>query len=128
MAIAARRIPPTSRGGRKTRHQLWKKLATRITDASSCHEPLSPEDVKELATKMRTEYRWSKDPRPHQMHGTRAQLEGRDAVIQAPTGSGKTAIIAGPYVWRTTRGKLTIVVSPLTALQEEMVSQPSAKL
>ncbi|KAI0732447.1 P-loop containing nucleoside triphosphate hydrolase protein [Fomitopsis betulina] len=39
----------------------------------------------------------------------------------APTGSGKTAIAAGVHLWPDGEQKVTIVVSPLLALEDEMV-------
>ncbi|KAI0074175.1 P-loop containing nucleoside triphosphate hydrolase protein [Panus rudis PR-1116 ss-1] len=70
---------------------------------------------------MRQQFRWTADPREFQLEGTRAQLEGVDIMIQAPTGCGKTAVAAGPHVWSSSQGKITIVISPLLALEEEMV-------
>lgn len=80
-------------------------------------------DLRELARAMRERYRWSTDPKDFQLAGVRAQLEGVDMVIQAPTGAGKTAIAAGPHLWPTSAGKTTIMVSPLLSLEEEMVSR-----
>lgn len=82
---------------------------------------LTSDDLKTLASLMRTQFGWSEDPRFHQLDGTQAQLEGVDMVIQAPTGSGKTAIAAGPHVWPSSKGKTTIMVCPLLALEHEMV-------
>lgn len=70
---------------------------------------------------MRAQYGWPSDPRPFQLEGVRAQIEGTDMIIQASTGAGKTAIAAGPYLWHTTKGKITIMVCPLLALEDEMV-------
>ncbi|EMD42076.1 hypothetical protein CERSUDRAFT_62036 [Gelatoporia subvermispora B] len=56
------------------------------------------------------------------MAGIKAQLEGSDAIIQAATGSGKTAIAAGPHLWDGVKGRITIMVCPLLALEEEMVN------
>ncbi|KAH9938036.1 P-loop containing nucleoside triphosphate hydrolase protein [Fomitopsis serialis] len=70
---------------------------------------------------MKNAFQWSEGPRQFQLEGVRAQLEGTDTIIQAPTGSGKTAIAAGPYVWPGNDAKTTIMVSPLLALEEEMV-------
>ena len=70
---------------------------------------------------MRDRFKFDGDPRPFQVEGTKAQLEGCDMIIQAPTGSGKTAVAAGPHVWETSKGKVTIMVSPLLALEDEMV-------
>lgn len=56
-----------------------------------------------------------------QTAGIRAQLEGRDIIIQASTGSGKTLIAAGPHFWPGSEGKITIMVSPLMVLEDEMV-------
>ncbi|KAH9949019.1 P-loop containing nucleoside triphosphate hydrolase protein [Amylocystis lapponica] len=84
-------------------------------------EPLTEEQVQELAQKMQDTYNWPGPPRSHQLDGVRAQLEGVDAIIQAPTGSGKTAIAAGPHLWPGNERKVTIMVSPLLSLEEEMV-------
>ncbi|TCD65949.1 hypothetical protein EIP91_001979 [Steccherinum ochraceum] len=70
---------------------------------------------------MREKYQWDSEPRGFQMAGVQAQLEGVDMIIQAATGSGKTAIAAGPHLFSTSKGKITIMVSPLLALEEEMV-------
>lgn len=83
---------------------------------------LTPKDLRALASKMRTQFGWDNDPRPFQLHAIQAQLEGTDIIIQAPTGSGKTAIAAGPHLWFPADSKkITIMVCPLLALEEEMV-------
>lgn len=74
---------------------------------------------------MKDAYGWDEGPRSFQLAGVQAQLEGRDITIQAPTGAGKTAIAAGPHLSPMSEGKLTIVVSPLMALQDEMVLSDS---
>lgn len=66
--------------------------------------------------------KWKFAPREHQIQGVRAQLLRRDIIIQAGTGSGKTAIAAGPHALDKAKGCITIMVSPLIALQEEQVS------
>ncbi|KAI0076160.1 P-loop containing nucleoside triphosphate hydrolase protein [Panus rudis PR-1116 ss-1] len=70
---------------------------------------------------MQKAYGWDEPPRYFQIEGARAQLEGVDMIIQAPTGFGKTAVAAGPHLWPESKGKITIVISPLMALEEEMV-------
>lgn len=82
---------------------------------------LTGEDLEVLASKMRAAYKWEADPKPFQLAGVQAQLEGVDVVIQASTGAGKTAIAAGPYLWPSSAGKSTIMVCPLLSLEEEMV-------
>ncbi|KAH9853976.1 P-loop containing nucleoside triphosphate hydrolase protein [Lenzites betulinus] len=82
---------------------------------------LTGEDLELLAYKMRAAYKWQSDPKPFQLAGVQAQLEGVDVVIQASTGAGKTAIAAGPYLWPSSAGKSTIMVCPLLSLEEEMV-------
>lgn len=82
--------------------------------------PLTTAAEAGLVTAIHKEYGW--EPRSFQLAGIKAQLEGQDAIIQAPTGSGKTAIVAGPYILKENREKCTIMVVPLLALQAEMVS------
>lgn len=61
--------------------------------------------------------------RPFQLRAIKAQLKRIDAVVHASTGMGKTTIVAGPHYYPASKGKVTIVVSPLIALHEEQVSQ-----
>lgn len=70
---------------------------------------------------MREVFHWDKDPKDFQLAAVQAQIEGVDMIVQAPTGSGKTALAAGPHVWPGNEGKFTIMVCPLLSLEEEMV-------
>lgn len=63
---------------------------------------------------------WSNNPRPFQLASTIAQIEGIDMIIQAPTGSGKTAVVAGPHAWAPCKNMVTFMAVPLIALGEEM--------
>jgi len=56
--------------------------------------------------------------RPGQREGIEALVAGRDALVLMPTGGGKSAVyeIAGAV-----RGGLTVVISPLVALQRDQV-------
>lgn len=47
---------------------------------------------------------------------------GKDVVLHAGTGSGKTAVIAALHMLAKTEGMISFVVSPLIALQDEQVS------
>lgn len=82
-------------------------------------KPLSDEDIDRLTRKMKDTYGWY--PQGFQLEGIRAQLEGVDIMIQAPTGAGKTAIAAAPHLML--KG-MTIMASPLIALADEMVTMP----
>ncbi|KZT69352.1 P-loop containing nucleoside triphosphate hydrolase protein, partial [Daedalea quercina L-15889] len=64
-------------------------------------------------------YGWK--PRPFQVAGIQAQIEGVDTIVQAPTGAGKTAVVAGAHLWPHGATKVTIMVSPLLSLEDEMV-------
>lgn len=102
-------------------HLATNRRPSPLPQSQETRPPLSPEDVRQLAQRMRETYGWSEDPRPFQLAAVQAQLEGQDMIIQAATGAGKTAIAAGPHLWESSKGKLTIVVSPLLVLEEEMV-------
>ena len=84
---------------------------------------MTKDDVETLATKMRTVYGWDSHPQHFQLEGVKAQLEGIDMILQAPTGAGKTAIAAGPHLWPGGENKFTIMVCPLLSLEEEMVCE-----
>ncbi|KZV63276.1 P-loop containing nucleoside triphosphate hydrolase protein [Peniophora sp. CONT] len=69
---------------------------------------------------MRTQF-GGKEPRDFQVELVVAQEARRDALCQAATGQGKTAIAAAPYVLEKNKDRVTIMVSPLIGLQNEMV-------
>ncbi|OCH94913.1 hypothetical protein OBBRIDRAFT_800947 [Obba rivulosa] len=82
---------------------------------------LSEDDLKSLSELMRSTYKRDSDPLPFQLAGVRCQLKGKDAIIQALMGAGKTAIAAGPHLWPGNENKVMVMVSPLMALEDEMV-------
>ncbi|KAA1476505.1 P-loop containing nucleoside triphosphate hydrolase protein, partial [Dentipellis sp. KUC8613] len=63
-----------------------------------------------------------REPREFQVDLVRAQEERKDALCQAATGQGKTAIAAGPYALAQNADRVTLMVSPLIGLQDEMVT------
>ena len=64
---------------------------------------------------------WDELPKDFQVAAVKAQIEGIDLIVQAPTGAGKTALTAGPHLWTWKEKKFTIMVCPLLSLEEEMV-------
>ncbi|KAH9920827.1 P-loop containing nucleoside triphosphate hydrolase protein, partial [Epithele typhae] len=89
-----------------------------LVDFISRH-PLSGSEVQKLSLLLRDKFKWQNDPKEFQLDAIRAQLEGANMVIQAPTGAGKTAIAAGPHVWLDHR--VTLMICPLLTLENEMV-------
>jgi superfamily II DNA helicase RecQ len=72
---------------------------------------------------MQEKFKWDHTPRKIQLDAIISQLVRKDVVIHAGTGSGKTAIAAGPHAHEKAKGMVTFMVSPLIALQEEQVSE-----
>lgn len=62
-----------------------------------------------------------REPRYFQFRLAQAQEEGQDTVCQAATGQGKTGAAAAPYALEKNADKVTLMVSPLIVLQNEMV-------
>src|SRR5436309_5611710 len=62
--------------------------------------------------------------RPGQEPAVRAALEGRDALVVMPTGSGKSLCYQLPAL---VRDDLTIVVSPLVSLMQDQVEALAAR-
>ncbi|KAI0054709.1 P-loop containing nucleoside triphosphate hydrolase protein [Artomyces pyxidatus] len=82
---------------------------------------MTAEELDELRRLMKEQF-GGKEPRDFQVDMVQAQEERRDALCQAATGQGKTAIAAGPYVLKKNEGKVTFMISPLIGLQNEMVT------
>ncbi|KAF8168387.1 hypothetical protein B0H34DRAFT_623205, partial [Crassisporium funariophilum] len=78
-------------------------------------------DLKDFAQKIKNCFEWEHTPCEFQLDAIKAQLLQKDVLIHAGTGSGKTAVAAGPYAHEATEGMVTFLVSPLISLQEERV-------
>jgi ATP-dependent helicase YprA (DUF1998 family) len=88
--------------------------------------PLSPESIDGLKTMF--EARTGHAPREFQLQATLAQIMRKDVVVLAGTGSGKTAIAAAPHLLPESRGRVSILISPLLALHSEQVRPITAQL
>lgn len=102
--------------------QKQKHLQRKPPRDFPTRQTLTDEDLKGLDEAIGKQFGWERGPWPHQMQGIKAQLQGKNALMHAGTGSGKTGIAAGPHVHPSSKGKVTIMVSPLIALHEEQVS------
>ncbi|KAF8172287.1 P-loop containing nucleoside triphosphate hydrolase protein [Pholiota molesta] len=89
--------------------------------ATSIWSALKPNDLKNIAQKIKEKFEWNHEPRPFQVDAIVAQLKREDVLIHAGTGSGKTAVAAGPHAHEKMKGKVTFMISPLIALQDEQV-------
>jgi ATP-dependent helicase YprA (DUF1998 family) len=65
--------------------------------------------------------KWTNGARDFQLACMRAQVLKKDVLLQAATGSGKTGIAAGPHLLPSSKGKVTLMVSPLLVLEDEQV-------
>ena len=85
-------------------------LAARLKELE-----MLPDLIKEKITT------WKDGARPFQIECMRAQILHQDLLLHAATGAGKTGIAAGPHLLPSSKGKVTLFVSPLLALHEEQV-------
>lgn len=92
-----------------------RNLAMKVWQA------LGSEDLKNLGQKIKEKFHWKHEPRAFQLDAIASQLKREDVLIHAGTGSGKTAIAAGPHAHEKMKGKVTFLISPLIALQDEQV-------
>lgn len=77
---------------------------------------------------IKEKFKWTHTPRKFQLDAITSQLVRKDVMVHAGTGSGKTAIAAGPHAHEKAKGMVTFMVSPLIVLQEEQVSVYSLQL
>jgi len=97
------------------------KPRLKRTAAQKAWKGLTDEELEGLETKITEKFQWTHAPRSFQMTAIRAQLLQKDVLIHAGTGSGKTAVAAGPHAHEKVKGMVTFMVTPLIALQEEQV-------
>lgn len=101
-----------------------KKKVTNVRKAAARPEPWKavPEDeLGDIGTRMKEAFKWEHSPHEFQEQGAKCQLMRKDVLVHAGTGRGKTVIAAGPHAHPAAKGKVTLLVSPLIALQEEQV-------
>lgn len=79
-------------------------------------------EIESLPGLIKSAYKsWTDGAKKFQLEGICAQVQGVDVLLHAATGSGKTGIAAAPHLLPSSKGKTTIMVSPLLALQDEQV-------
>ncbi|KAF8061542.1 P-loop containing nucleoside triphosphate hydrolase protein [Lyophyllum atratum] len=111
---------PPPKGTRRRQQQHQGTINTsdpQVPTRKACTD----EELVGLKEKITTQFNWKDGPKDFQMKGINAQLQMRDALVHAGTGSGKTGIAAGPHVHPSMEGRITLMVSPLIALHDEMV-------
>ena len=78
-----------------------------------------------IAKKMRIQLlRSLHHPRNFQLNATIRIAEGKDTILIAPTGSGKTLVLAMPLLFHNE--KFSLVISPLHALETDQVGKMNA--
>lgn len=97
--------------------------ATKGTDKPTQPQP-TLKDLEGLGVRLEEQFGWKL--RAFQLEAIEAQVLGKDVIVHAGTGAGKTAIAAGPHVLPMMEGRVTIMVSPLLALQNEQVKFSSS--
>ena|SRR5882762_750502 len=94
--------------------------STEEKESLPTRRPLTPEELRGLRETIKAKVKWTPDD--FQMEAIEAQLKLLDVLCHAGTGLGKTAIVAGPHMHPSSKGKVTLMVSPLIALHDEQVS------
>ncbi|KAJ7753252.1 P-loop containing nucleoside triphosphate hydrolase protein [Mycena metata] len=115
----------TSRTGRnhgKTPNPTKRRTrgATKITpeQLEAIHK-----ELELLPGLIRTHFtKWTNGAKPFQLECMGAQKLGKEVLLHAATGAGKTGIAAGPHLLPSSKGKVTLMVSPLLSLHDEQVS------
>ncbi|KAJ7248081.1 P-loop containing nucleoside triphosphate hydrolase protein [Mycena rebaudengoi] len=78
------------------------------------------DELKLLPDLIKTHYtKWTDGAKPFQLQCMRAQKLKKDVLLHAFTGAGKTGIAAGPNLLPSSKGKVTLVVSPLLSLHDK---------
>ncbi|KAJ6451326.1 P-loop containing nucleoside triphosphate hydrolase protein [Mycena sanguinolenta] len=85
------------------------------------HLPLTKTELRGLEDDIKAKFQWEHTVKAHQLEAIIGQLQMRDVLVHAGTGSGKTAIAAGPHAHASSKGKVTLMISPLIALHDEQV-------
>ncbi|THU92046.1 P-loop containing nucleoside triphosphate hydrolase protein, partial [Dendrothele bispora CBS 962.96] len=100
--------------------QKKSKRARATQEETSGRTPIKPEGLENLAEQLCKHLGWS-FLRSFQIDAIKKVLQLKDVMVHAGTGYGKTTIVAGPLLHPSSKEKITLLVSPLIALQNEQV-------
>ncbi|KAJ7264229.1 P-loop containing nucleoside triphosphate hydrolase protein [Mycena rebaudengoi] len=130
MSPHPRPAPNRSKSGtppRGTAHRIRAKPPRKILPVSSSKRTEEQwaairEELKLLPELVKKHYtKWTDGPTDFQLECMESQVLGQDTVLHASTGAGKTGVAAGPHLLPSSKGKVTLVISPLLSLHEEQV-------
>ncbi|KAJ7273824.1 P-loop containing nucleoside triphosphate hydrolase protein [Mycena rebaudengoi] len=130
MSLHPRPAPNRSKSGtppRGTAHRIRAKPPRKILPVSSSKRTEEQwaairEELKLLPELVKKHYtKWTDGPTDFQLECMESQVLGQDTVLHASTGAGKTGVAAGPHLLPSSKGKVTLVISPLLSLHEEQV-------
>jgi superfamily II DNA helicase RecQ len=112
-------MPSKPRHHGKTPKQRRTRAVTRLTPEQL--EAIK-EELKLLPGLIQTHYtKWTDGAKDFQLECMEGQKLGKEILLHAATGAGKTGIAAGPHLLPSSQGKVTLVVSPLLSLHDEQV-------
>jgi superfamily II DNA helicase RecQ len=111
-------MPPPSKKRLKATHSKAKNSDAFMQCAPFPN--LTAEDLKDLPSIIKEKLGYP--PRKFQRDTIKWQLKRKDILIHAATGMGKTLVAAAPHYHPAAEGMVTLMVSPLIALQNEQVS------
>ncbi|KAJ6578931.1 P-loop containing nucleoside triphosphate hydrolase protein [Mycena sp. CBHHK59/15] len=120
-------LPSTRRSVTPPRGTRNKVKAKKTLPSSSKRTPAQlaaiGEELKLLPDLVKKHYtKWTDGASAFQLECMEAQALGQDILLHAATGAGKTGIAAGPHLLPSSKGKVTLMVSPLLSLHEEQVT------
>ncbi|KAF8169336.1 P-loop containing nucleoside triphosphate hydrolase protein [Mycena galopus ATCC 62051] len=84
--------------------------------------PLTKKELEGLEDNIKAKFQWAHTINPHQLEAIVGQLQMRDVLVHTGTGSGKTAIAAGPHAHKSSEGKVRLMISPFISLHDEQVN------
>ncbi|KAJ7288849.1 P-loop containing nucleoside triphosphate hydrolase protein [Mycena rebaudengoi] len=114
--------PPSGTRHRVKSRRRRKVLPSCASTRTETQLAVIREELKLLPDLIKKNYtKWTNGATACQLECMGAQVLGHDTILHAATGAGKTGIAAGPHLLPSSKGKVTLMISPLLSLHEEQV-------
>jgi len=125
--LSSKRPPPMQQSqppsGTRHKHKPRQGVTTCPSKISDLQHDAIQKELDLLPELIKANYTtWKDGMWPFQLECMAAQVLQTDVLLHAATGSGKTGIAAGPHLLPSSKGKVTLVISPLLSLHDEQVS------